>query len=277
MKGNTMKIYLLALIICFSTSAYTKDIVVLVPGFFNTFTPEYFSKYIVRAFANKGLKVYIAGDLNPVGTIAENGARLEKILEKIQIAEGHSVDFNIVAHSAGGLYSLWVSEQRKIQIKKLLTISTPFKGIDFIETWIEKSFLFSNLSELAYLQGLKELTPEGVQQFLKTVKVNPDMQFMSFGGHQSENLDITDARYLSAPLLVTSHFINGKSDGIVALNSALGLSESARTDLTINLEHWEQVLEPSAFAFLGIRNTDFIQQEQIRFYTKLADLIRTTQ
>ena len=268
-----MKIFLLALIFCFSSSAFTKDIVVLVPGFFNTFTPEYFSKNIVRAFTAKGLKVYIARDLNPVGTIEENGARLEKILEKIQITEGQSIDFNIVAHSAGGLYSLWVSNQKKINIKKLLTISTPYKGIDFIETWIDKSFLFSNLAELAYLQGLQELTPAGVMRFLKSVNVNPKMQFMSFGGYQSENLDITDARYISIPLLVTSHFITGKSDGIVALTSALGFSASARTDLMINLEHWEQVLEPSAFAFLGIRNTEFIQNEQTRFYTKLANLI----
>ncbi len=274
-----MKHPLIILFLFFSLSTKANEIVVLVPGFFNTFTPEYFSKDVVHSFTRKGLKVYVAKDLNPIGSILENGTRLEKFLQSVQTVEGHPVEFNIVAHSAGGFYSLWVADRKNIHIKSLFTVSTPFKGIEFIQTWLEKSFLFSNLADLAYLEGLRELTPGGVQKFLKTIHLNSKMQINIFGGYQNESLDITDARNISAPLLVTSHFISGKSDGIVSMNSALGLNPVTKTppgDLIIHLEHWEQVLEPTAFVFLGIRNTEYIQQEQARFYTKLADLILQT-
>ena len=41
------------------------------------------------------------------------------------------------------------------------------------------------------------------------------------------------------------------------------------------LEHWEQVLDSRAFLLLGIRNTDYIRREQIRFYSGLADYLLT--
>ncbi len=267
-----MKIFLLVLLFCFNSFA-AKEIVVLVPGFFNSIAPEYFSKTIVKSFTSYGLKVFIAKDLNPVGSIAENGAELEKLLEKIETSEGHKVDFSIVAHSAGGLYSLWVSDRGNINIKKLITISTPFQGVEFVQTWIEKSFLFSALTDLAYLHGLQELTPDGVDRFLKTVKPNPNMQMFSFGGYQMQGLDVTDARNISVPLLVTSHYISGRSDGVVSLSSALGYPHAKKSNHFLNLEHWEQVKEPSAFVILGIRNTHFIQQEQERFYKRLAQQI----
>ena len=268
-----MKIFLLVLLFCFNSFAVEEKIVVLVPGFFNSFAPEYFSKTVVKAFTANGLKVFIASNLNPVGSIAENGARLEDLLEKIEANEGYKVNFNIVAHSAGGLYSLWVSSQRKINIDKLITISTPFQGVEFVETWIKKSFLFSALADLTYIQGFYELTPVGVKHFLESVKPNNNMQIFSYGGFQKQALDVTDARNISAPLLVTSHYTNGKSDGIVALSSSLGYPQAKISNSFIRLEHWEQVLDPSAFAFLGIRNTNFIRQEQLRFYTALAHQI----
>ena len=268
-----IKFFLLASFLSITSYATTKEVVVLVPGFFSHVTPEYFSKTIINSFTSKGMKVFIANNLNPVGGIAENGARLQNLLEKIETAESHPVSFNIVAHSAGGLYSLWVSSQAKVKINKLITISTPFRGVEFVQSWIEKSFLFSTLADLAYLQGLQELTSVGVEQFLKTAKPAKTLQIFSFAGYQPQSLDVTDARCISAPLLVTSHYITGKSDGIVALTSALGYQNSQKSNDYIRLDHWEQIHDHRAFILLGTRNTQFIQQEQARFYAKLADLI----
>ncbi|OFZ30182.1 MAG: hypothetical protein A2622_10065 [Bdellovibrionales bacterium RIFCSPHIGHO2_01_FULL_40_29] len=279
-----MKIVSLLFITLISFQARSNEVLVLVPGFFNSFTPEYFSNDVVSAFTKKGMKTYVAKGLNPIGTIADNGSRLEIILDQIKALEGQKVQFNIVAHSAGGFYSLWVAHRQKFTIKNLYTISTPYKGVEFIQTWIDKSFLFRTLTELAYLEGLKELSASGVQSFLNTVRVSPETKIIAFGGFQEEGLDITDARNISVPLRVTSHFISSKSDGIVAYSSALGLGSIKTTEskqaqqflvsnIAIKLEHWEQVLEPNAFIFLGVRNIGYIQREQIRFYSSLADYV----
>lgn len=272
----------------FATQAMAKDVVVLVPGFFNSFAPEYFSDDIIQAFKNKGFKVYIARGLNPIGTIEDNGARLEKIFAQIENTEKstdkNKISFNIVAHSAGGFYSLFVANQQKFNIKNILTVSTPYKGVEFVQRWMDESSLFSTISGLAYMDGLVQLTETGVKKFLSSIRVSPETKIIAFGGFQEKSLDIWDARYLSSPLHVTSRYISEKSDGIVGYSSALGLSNILTTDNNraiqlkdpnyfLALEHWEQVLKSNSFIILGIRNTDYIRREQIRFYTGLADYL----
>lgn len=271
----------------FTTQAIAKDVVVLVPGFFNSFAPEYFSDDIIQAFKNKGFKVYVASGLNPIGTIEDNGARLEKIfaqIENIESSDKNKVSFNIVAHSAGGFYSLFVANRQKFNIKNIVTVSTPYKGVEFVQRWMDESSLFGMISGLAYMDGLVQLTESGVKKFLSGVRVSPDTKIVAFGGFQEKSLDVWDARYLSMPLHVTSGYISEKSDGIVGYSSALGLGSILTTDNTkaiqlkdpnyfLALEHWEQVLKSNSFIILGIRNTDYIRREQIRFYTGLADYL----
>lgn len=265
-------------------AAVSSEIVVLVPGFFNSFALEYFSKDIISSFTEKGFKVYVAQGLDPIGTIETNGFRLENYLEKVEANEGHHVQFNIVAHSAGGLYTLWVANRQKYNIKNLYTVSTPYQGIEFIQTWIDESFIFKSLTELAYLDGLKQLTEKGVSSFLNSIRLHPATKIIAFGGFQDESFDITDAQNISAPLLITSHFITTKSDGIVSFKSALGLGILKTTagtpalqykveNLVFHLEHWEQVLDSHTFLIFGIRNTSYIAEEQKRTYSRLAELL----
>lgn len=265
-------------------AASADEVVVLVPGFFNSFAPEYFSKDVSGSFTRKGLKVYIATGLNPIGTIEENGAGLESILNQIEQIQGHSVTFDLVGHSAGGLYSLWVAGRQKFKIKNILTVSTPFQGVDFVQEWLQNCLPFQALANLAHLDGLKQLTRDGVQKFLNQVRITPETKVFAFAGFQPEGFDLTDARLISGPLRVTSYYTPGSSDGIVSFNSALGLGQIMTTENTsarqfkdsrfyIALEHWEQVLDASSFLLLGIRNTDYVRDEQIRFYSGLADLI----
>ncbi len=278
------KIFLILTFCFLNITANAKDVVVLVPGFFNSFTPEYFSQDIINSFIQKNFQVYIAKNLNPIGTIEDNGARLESFMLQVEKAEGHPVSFNLVGHSAGGFYSLWVANRQKFEIKTILTISTPYKGIEFVQNWLDHSFLFKDITSLAHLDGLFELTSVGVKQFIDTVHIHPKTKVFSFGGFQDKSIDITDAKNISLPLRVTSYFISEKSDGIVGFSSALGIGEIktienklARqykdTHFFIHLEHWEQVLDYRSFLLLGVHNVSYIQNEQIRFYSGLADLL----
>lgn len=267
-------------------ASFAKEVVVLVPGFFNTFTPEYFSQDIINSFTQKGFQVYIAQGLNPIGTIEDNGTRLENFFQQVEKNENHHVVFNVVAHSAGGFYSLWLAGRQKFEIKNILTVSTPYKGIEFVQTWLERSILFRAVTDLARLDGLVELTAPGVKNFMDTVRISAQTKVFAFGGFQNKGLDFTDARQMSIPLRITDHFITGISDGIVGFSSAMGIGDLKTTANTyaqqfkdekfmINLEHWEQVLDARSFLILGIRNTNVIRNEQIRFYSGLADLLTT--
>lgn len=283
-------LFSLIISVLFTTPVIARNIVVLVPGFFNSFAPEYFSGAIIKSIEKKGFKVYVAEGLNPIGTIEENGERLSKVFAKIETLEkkiDNNTTFNIIAHSAGGFYTLYVANQQKFDIRNILTVSTPYKGIEFIQIWLDNSAIFSLLTKLAYLDGVVQLTESGVTKFLSSVRVSPKTKIVAFGGYQDKSFDIWNAQYLSAPLRVTSYYITDKSDGIVSYSSALAVGPILTTENTkatqlqdpnffLALEHWEQVLESNSFIFLGIRNTDYIRQEQARFYSALADYLLKT-
>ena len=278
--------------IAFSLSIFTTvpalahEVLVLVPGFFNSFTPEYFSDTVIKSFTDRGLKVYVVDTLNPIGTIEDNGARLSRYLERIEKAEGHRVDFNILAHSAGGLYTLHVADTQKFTIKNLITVSTPYKGVEFVQRWLDNSLLFRSLTDFAHLDGLVQLAPKGVAEFTARIRVPPEMKIVAFGGFQEKSLDIWNARYLSLPFRITSLNISEASDGIVGFSSSIGLGSIKTTDnlparqfrnaaFTVSLEHWEQTLDSNSFFLLGIRNPGYIRREQQRFYSGIADYLLT--
>ncbi len=266
----------------FSIVAQARDVVVLVPGFFNAFAPDYFSKDIVKTFKLKDFNVYVVEGLNPIGTIEENGARL--IPQLAAIRKNETGKINIVAHSAGGFYSLYAIQNGNFEIKTLVTISTPYLGLDFIQDWRDSSSLFSELTNLASLDGLKQLTPDYVAQFTKTIRIPETLKIFAYGGWQPRNLDIWNAKNLSGVLRITDHFIPGDSDGIVSFKSSLGIHGFLTTTnktaqmfvdphFTIPLEHWEQVLDYKSFILLGTRNIDVIRERQISFYSQIADVI----
>ncbi len=286
MKIGFLKSFIIAAVLGFAQLSTAKEVVVLVPGFFNTFAPEYFSQTVVDSFKQKGFEVYVVDCLNPVGYIEENGTLLENRLAEIEKIENRHVSFNIVAHSAGGFYSMWVANRQKFDIRNIITISTPYRGVEFVKVWLDNSLLFRTVMTLAHLQSLKELTPEGAEQFVKSVRIHPKTKMFAFGGTQNAGLDITDARNLSVPLRVTDHYTTGKSDGIVGFSSAMGIGQLLTTDnkaaqqyrnpdFNINLEHWEQVLDYRSFVLLGSRNIGYIREEQKRFYTGIASFLVT--
>lgn len=285
-----LALFAFALTLATTKTGFAKDIVVLVPGFFNSFAPEYFSNEIIDSFKNKNLTVRVADGLNPVGTIEENGAKLDEILAQIEAEEKKSGEatttFHLVAHSAGGFYGLYVANLQKYKIKNILTVSTPYEGAEFVQVWLKSSILFNLATEFIRLEGLKQLTGPGVKKFLNTVRVSPETKIIAFGGIQNKSLDVWNAKFLSVPLRVTGRYISEKSDGIVGFSSAMAKPEILTTDGTLAthinhpehvlpLEHWEQVLDSKSFVIFGIRNTSYIKDEQTRFYSGLADYLMT--
>ncbi len=273
---------LASLAFIFSSTLMAQPSVVLVPGFFNSFAPEYFSQAIINTFEQKGYKTYVVEGLDPIGTIEENGEKLIPLLQKITQAEGEAP--NIVAHSAGGFYSLYAINKGQFKVKNLVTVSTPYEGLDFIQAWRDKSSLFSELMNFCKLEGLRQLTPPYVAEFMKKVRVPDQLQIFTFGGWQPRSLDIWNAKNLSGVLRVTDHFIPGDSDGIVSFKSSLGIrnlltrsNKSAKMyvdpNYVIPLEHWEQVLDYRNFVLLGTRNIDVVRDRQVQFFSGIADLL----
>lgn len=264
-------------------SAKTKRIVVFVPGFFNSFAPEYFSSDIVGALQNKGFTVVIAQKLNPVGTIEENGERVLYLFQALR-KQAPNAEVSVIGHSAGGLYALYAINKGARYIKSLVTVATPFNGVEFVEKWREDIWLFRTLMDWAHIDGLRQLTTPFVQQFIKSVRVPSSLKIIAYGGYQPVNWDITNAANMSAVLSVPASFTKGPSDGIVSYESAVYTTTIPTTEKTLNkvrsdrsvvlgLEHWEQVLDYRNFYLLGVRNPGIIRDRQISFYSSVGSML----
>lgn len=264
-------------------SSGTKRIVVFVPGFFNSFAPEYFSSDIVSAMQSKGYTVVIAQKLNPVGTIEDNGERVLKLFVNLkQLAPNAEV--HVIGHSAGGLYALYAINKGARYIKTLVTVSTPFNGVEFVENWRDNSWAFRTLMDLAHLDGLRQLTSPYVQRFIQSVRVPSTLNILAYGGYQPVKWDVTNAANMTAVLSVTDAFITGPSDGIVSFASATWMTNIPTTEKTLNkvrsdksfvldLEHWEQCLDYRHFYMLGVRNPHVIRDRQVKFYSGIASML----
>lgn len=263
-------------------SPNTKRVVVFVPGFFNSFAPEYFSTDIVRTFEKKGYVVVIAQKLNPVGTIEDNGERLLKTFVSLK-REAPNAEVNVIGHSAGGLYALYAINKGARHVKTLVTVSTPFNGVEFVENWRENSWAFRSLMDLMRLDGLRQLTTPYVQKFIQSVRVPSSLKILAYGGYQPVKLDITNAANITAALTVTDHFITGPSDGIVSFASSTWTTNIPTLEKTMNrvrsnktfvldLDHWEQVLDYRNFYLFGVRNPGLIRDRQIKFYSGVANI-----
>lgn len=264
-------------------SVKTKRIVVFVPGFFNSFAPEYFSSDIVGALQQKGFTVVIAQKLNPVGTIEENGERVLYLFQGLR-QQAPNAEVSVIGHSAGGLYALYAINKGARYIKTLVTVATPFNGVEFVEKWRENIWLFKTLMDWAQIDGLRQLTTPFVQQFIKSVKVPSTLKIIAYGGYQPVNWDITNAANMSAVLSVPASFTTGPTDGIVGYESAVYTTSIPTTEKTLNkvradrsvvlgLEHWEQVLDYRHFYLLGVRNPQLIRDRQISFYSSIGNML----
>lgn len=268
----------------FSSTTLAK-VVVLVPGFFNSLAPghvdaqgikPYWSATIVNTFKKAGYKVFVVKGLNPVGSIEENGQRLLHFLDSIKSDLQGEISFSVVAHSAGGLYTLYANHLRPLPIKRLVAINTPFDGVEFIERITRDVPGVTDLEAALNLESLNQLRPELVHRALGQLRSPPQFPVDAIYGFQPQSYWIWDAAYLSPIFYLTQALMERSSDGIVTHHSALsgdGLLRVGRPDEIIYLDHWKQVLDADLFRFFGMINVEYIRQEQIRFYSQLLEIL----
>ncbi len=257
--------------------------VVMIPGFFNATESNYFSDRIVRLLKSQNLNVVVPTGMNPMGTIEENGEHVLQILNEVH-SQYPDTEINVIAHSAGGLYTLYAINRGAHFVNQLVTLSTPYDGLEFIEAWRKYSLEFRLITDISYLHGLRQLTKPYVRKFLASIKVPKKLKINAYGAHQPRSVYILKAENLPAPFLITAAFITGDTDGIVSFQSATEttliptveksfIKVKSEKKLFIGLDHWEQVIDYNHFSFLGIQNPQLVQDRQSEFYLFLAQQI----
>lgn len=274
------KLLLLVLFFTYPVQGKAKTIV-LVPGYFGSALPSdftsgwktpYFSQDIIRLYERAGYRVFVVNNLNSVGSIEENGKHVVDFLTavKAQLEPGESLQ--VIAHSAGALYTLYATDHVEIPIHKMLTLSTPFEGLEFIDHLTEDLPALPELEKVFHLASLNQLRPQYVADFLKSLKAAPGYPIISYTGGAPRRLQFWDAANLSPEFYLTEEFMNEASDGIVTARSATsraGLMGESPGDEYIHLDHWKQVMDADFFILMGMTDTGFIRKEQIRFYSQL--------
>lgn len=281
-KKKNLLFFWVLLIFLSSVHGFAK-VLVLVPGFFNSSIPgyheknkynPYWSEDIVNVYRKAGFKVFPVNNLNPMGTIEENGARLLRYLDRIQQFIDPQEGFSVIAHSAGGLYTIEANNHRKLPIQKLIAINTPFDGVDFIDRITTAFPWLEELTKSLNLESLSQLSPAKVRQFLNNLKQKPHFSILGVIGSQEQNPNHwSDAAFLTPIFYITQSLMDSDSDGVVTHRSALreivGGIKVSFFDGYIHLDHCKQNLDADYYKFMGMQNTNYIRQEQIRFYKSL--------
>lgn len=258
--------------------------VLLVPGFFNSAIPAningvgtrvYWSEDIRSVFRAAGYKVFVVDNLNPVGTIEVNGKRLSEFInchkDQLEIDDGQ---FDVVAHSAGGLYTLYANDKESLPIHRMVTVNTPFDGVEFVDSMTNYFPDIVTIEKKLNLLSINQLRPMNVRRILSQLKMLPQFPIRAYAGFQPRGKDYYDAFFLSPVFYITQAFMKNGSDGIVTYNSALGRTKYLKiegiTDDYIHLDHWKQAPGADIFKVLGMTNTDYIRREQKRFYSQVV-------
>ena len=255
-----------------------KPVVVLVPGFFNSVTPghvrdgkyvPYFSSVIVDTLKERGYPVAVATRLAPVDTVEQNGDRLVEILVEIS-CRFPGREMIVLAHSAGGLYSMRALTLRPdLPVSTLVTLATPYGGVDFIEKIASHLPIAEKIATHLNLESLREFRPSNMERVLSRLAMPSRVRWIALTGQQPPCFLINcyQSRRLNWVLSITHALMKGQSDGVVTTTSALagGLSFAGLerwADFDIGLEHGEMVQEAELFALLGVTDTPRIARRQ---------------
>jgi pimeloyl-ACP methyl ester carboxylesterase len=284
-KALKQAFYVLIVILFFQTVSASEKVFILVPGFFNSSVPApqknildpwdqpYFSKEIISVFLKSNYKVYIAKNLNPVGSLDENAKLLVQFLDQVPCDH---CEMQIIAHSAGGLYSLKALTLKKFPVKKLITLSTPFAGLQFLDHFRSDAPGLDSVLKFICLENLQDLTAAHVKDFMKTIKVQQPLQLFMFAGFQKTSIFFNDWNNLSWPLIFFQNFMSEGSDGIVTVQSSLaGAQYNVATVVqqsVVPIEHWEMIADQRFFSAIGVWNYPQIGQAQEKLYQYLIGL-----
>ncbi|MGZ5278401.1 MAG: esterase/lipase family protein, partial [Pseudobdellovibrionaceae bacterium] len=238
----------------------------------------YFSQDIVEYLSKKTTNLWVVDTLDPMGSISTNGTRLINFLRNRQ-KDFKGQPVVLLAHSAGGLYSLYAAANSDLPISQIITISTPFRGLELLTEIENQGIPIETLSApfcFGNLMGLKEIP---VQKFLSGLQFKQPIRMDVFAGYQTTGLAFWDWRILSTPLVPFQALINEPSDGIVSLNSSLNPSgliarNQGLLDLQVhrqplNLEHWEVILDANISRLYGVQNIGSLRRAQQEAYASV--------
>jgi hypothetical protein len=297
-----LKSILFSAIILFASYLHAEDkgLAVLVPGTFNSVMPgshvfdgPYYSEEIQNTLHSQGYQTTIIQNLNPLGNFEDNGKILAS--QVLEISKKYHGPVTMICHSAGGFYALSALQYLKnVSVTKVIMIATPLEGSE-IADYVYNDPLFKIflkkivdlVSENYFdLSGLEELSTEKVKNFLAKVQVSDFTKFVAVAGVQKNPdrlLNANDSRYLSPALVKIGSYLSEYGDGLVSVPEALGQTVYLKTlsgrakfievsPVTFPLDHIEQFLDYRFFKMLGFRNTDYIRQEQQKFYSHVDKL-----
>lgn len=305
MKKNIFYfIFVLCLQLSLANTAKATDLVILIPGTLTDLIPSsgkdlkhthYFSNAILETISNRGYYVEVMEGLLPTGdltincNIAEN--KVQQLYKKWQ---GKISNVILLGHSMGGLLSLCVSSRNTdLPISKNILIATPLEGSFVAEHAFTNPLWGDWLIDLAYdlstfwdFRGLTELTQEKVNIFIKELLLPDDLKiYLATGSQKASELPfiIYDADYLSPIMAIASLDQEQDSDGIISVNSALGIHTNLKTisgkNILLNrlsqdigfLDHAKQVID--YHWFLGCTNQHLIEKRQRQFYTQVFNIV----
>jgi hypothetical protein len=275
----------------------------VLPGYLR-FTPAegiieanpYFSIDAVSSIEAQGFITHVVNGLHPFGQFEGNGEIAIRDMTAWYLARypHGEMPITILAHSAGGFQALYVAAHRTdLPIQRIVLISTPLAGVELAQKihdqpWIgEKIASFADSTRGFFeLRSIPELTAENTAHFLQSIRIPSSVHLYTVGGDQGpppNALHEFDARYLPIAFQFTNSIIGSRSDGIVSFNSVYGVGSVGVRDLqgqrmTITplralqmpLNHAEQILDYRLFKYTGTLGSEFIRDEQRKFYSAVV-------
>ncbi len=266
----------------------------------NQESTPYFSRAVLETVREQYCNVYVVSNLSPLGDFWENGKRVynETLAWKKQVWGNRRVALDIIAHSAGGFYSFAAMDLneksgRRLRFGSVSLISTPLNGLDLIDRVLRYPLLRVVLEKLLNanprffdLRGLWQMQTPIVSEFLAKVRLPLTVQIHAYAGRQTPAptpVQEMDSVFLDPLLHFTNSIISQMSDGIVSWRSALGPDSQLMTaeesffdrlyshpNDPINLDHVEQVWDVRYLKLLGFHNTEWVEVQQRKLYSKLA-------
>ena len=186
-------------------------------------------KHIQKSLTEAGYHVYIA-NTDGVGTIENNAEQLKKQIEKILEKEGVE-KINIIAHSKGGLESVYMIENLSMaeKVASLTTLCTPHRGSQLATRIIKlPSFMlrFLGFCFNVFYKLLQDEQPDVItacRQLESKVEITAEQLTTQDVYCQSYSATMHKASsdfVLSIPFLISRHYENDYSDGMVSKSSA---------------------------------------------------------
>lgn len=258
-----------------------------------------FSIEIVKTIEDAGYGVYVAKGLDSFGKLEANGERVYRQLVKWYTKNYPKGDMPItlLGHSAGGLYSLSAASiNKELPIKRIVLFSTPMQGSQLADALLRSSsiayFLRRVISEISQnfidLRGLDEMTAEGAEKFLASIRVSDKIKIYSVGASAPIPKSFKQAyesSYLSPVFTMSSKYFDCESDGLVDPDSAFAqnselmdqdqhrMSIRPLKEVKIVLDHTKQTQDYRMFQLLGFQNANYIRQTQRDVFQKIIQVI----